>query len=508
MYKQKIRVLKISLLMLIAAVLRIIGITSADLWRDEAFSVRTANQSLGRTIEIIAADTAPPLHSILLNFWIKIFGDGELAVRMLSYIFGMLALFVIFKIVEIFFKKEKNILITLILAAINPVLIYYSQEARSYSMLLFFSSTSLYFTLKILQKKEITKDSGIGLLVSTILGLYTHNLFVFIAFINFVIAVFYIDEFKTIKKYLRNNKAYLMKLGGIYLISGLVFLPWFVIMLKQMKTVSEGGFWLKLSPIKDPAGTIGMIYSGHYFNTNNDINIIIAALLGLFGALLLITSIGIIFKKENRAPIRTGLLTWFWGILILIWLYSSKTSFFYIRYLLFVIPAALILSVISYIRINKISNKVGYILLALLIGASLYLVKEQIEYLPKSKANMSTLVGDIDKKDGDLILHADAFSHHAFLLYSDDECFIYNKKEDIPYYAGLAVMEDKDFFGQQEISGYNRVWVIYLWSERSEITEALEKDYQQTEKHDYDGNLHLELWELKPPSTQFAEGAV
>ena len=476
-----------------STILRLIGITSADLWRDEAFSVRTADQSLGRTIEIIAKNTAPPLHSILLHFWIKLFGVGELSVRLPSLIFGLAALIIFIKFAQLFFKTRRNVLLATVLFAINPVLIWYSQEARAYSMLVFFAIASLYYSLLIIKEKEFNKKNVLLLFITTILGLYTHNLFIFIAFFNYLIALIFTFGTINLKTILTKHRKFMLRLSAIYALAGIIYLPWFIIMLKQLKTVSEGGFWLHLSLIRDPIVTIGMIYSGHYFDNGNNLNIITASLLGVTGALLLIASTRIALKRST--PLRAAVLVWFWGIIFTVWLYSFKTSFFYIRYLLFLIPPALLLSILTLDRLKKRAQTVFLLIILVIISTTSILISAQVSYIPGSKENMSALVRDLNIQDGDLILHADAFSHHAFKLYSSDDCLIYNPDNNIPYYAGLSVIEESDYYRQTEIDDYNRVWVVYLWGQREEVTNELEKNYYMSETYNYDGNLHMELWE-------------
>jgi uncharacterized membrane protein len=56
--------------------LRFMKAGTPELWRDEAFSVRTAQFSLDRLFKVVMKDTAPPLHYLILKFWIGLFGNS------------------------------------------------------------------------------------------------------------------------------------------------------------------------------------------------------------------------------------------------------------------------------------------------------------------------------------------------------------------------------------------------------------------------------------------------
>ena len=67
-------------------------VTRSPLWLDEALSVNIARLPLGDIPEALRHDGHPPLYYFLLHGWMELFGDGDVAVRALSGLFG-LALF-------------------------------------------------------------------------------------------------------------------------------------------------------------------------------------------------------------------------------------------------------------------------------------------------------------------------------------------------------------------------------------------------------------------------------
>ena len=123
----------IFVILLLAIILRLISLDQS-LWLDEAINVLAAkNYSfLGMITEYAKGDFHPPGHFIILWIWTKIFGYSEIAVRMPSVIFGLLTICTVYLIGQKLHSKTSGLIAALFLA-INPLHIYYSQEARMYA---------------------------------------------------------------------------------------------------------------------------------------------------------------------------------------------------------------------------------------------------------------------------------------------------------------------------------------------------------------------------------------
>src|SRR6266478_3033376 len=93
--------------------LRIYHLSNESIWFDEAFSIMIAKLSLLQVA--LERDNNPPLHFILLHYWINLFGNSEFATRFLSVMFGFFAIFMIYKVGTLIFDKEVGVLSSLIL---------------------------------------------------------------------------------------------------------------------------------------------------------------------------------------------------------------------------------------------------------------------------------------------------------------------------------------------------------------------------------------------------------
>ena len=66
--------------------------TPSPMWLDEALTVNIAREPLRAIPHLLRDDGAPPLYYVLLHFWMKVFGTGDLGARSLSGVIGVLTL--------------------------------------------------------------------------------------------------------------------------------------------------------------------------------------------------------------------------------------------------------------------------------------------------------------------------------------------------------------------------------------------------------------------------------
>jgi mannosyltransferase len=128
--------------------LRLAGLGVQELRGDEAFSFLYARQPFAEIVPSLLrdADPHPPLHYLLLAIWMRLAGDGELALRLPSALAGTLLLPALFQVGRRLLGRE-GALITLLLAALSPALIWLSQDVRSQYMLVLLLATGATWLL-------------------------------------------------------------------------------------------------------------------------------------------------------------------------------------------------------------------------------------------------------------------------------------------------------------------------------------------------------------------------
>lgn len=127
-------IILVTLLTLLALLLRSTRLDFQPLWWDEGYSVWFANQSLLQIARLTALDIHPPLYYVLLSLWTQFFGLGPVALRWFSVLVGVAAVPLIY-LVGYGLSGRRVGLAGAVLLAINPLHIYYSQEVRMYALM-------------------------------------------------------------------------------------------------------------------------------------------------------------------------------------------------------------------------------------------------------------------------------------------------------------------------------------------------------------------------------------
>ena len=132
-------------LVVLAAALRFPTLGLQSLWADEAFTAEIAGASFGDVLDRVAdTESTPPLHYLLTWAWTQVFGDSEWSLRALPALWGTLTVPAVFAAARGLFGSERAGLLAAALAATSPILVWYSQEARAYSLLVLLSAVALW----------------------------------------------------------------------------------------------------------------------------------------------------------------------------------------------------------------------------------------------------------------------------------------------------------------------------------------------------------------------------
>ena len=114
----------ISLIFIVGFYLRFLYLNT-PLWYDEACSWQTAIQSFpfGIMHDLLNNDIQhTPLYFFILHFWIKIFSQSEIAMRSLSFIFGIASMPLVYIISNKIFSK-KCAMFSCAIFAVSPILV-------------------------------------------------------------------------------------------------------------------------------------------------------------------------------------------------------------------------------------------------------------------------------------------------------------------------------------------------------------------------------------------------
>jgi 4-amino-4-deoxy-L-arabinose transferase-like glycosyltransferase len=139
-------------LICLATVVRVVGLGHQSFWFDEADTVAILHTSLGHLLARVPRwETTPPLYFVLAWGWSHLSGYGESGLRSLSALAGILTVPVGFAIGTKLRSRRVGLIVAALIAC-NPLLVWYSQEARAYSLLVLLTSLTVLAFLHTLER--------------------------------------------------------------------------------------------------------------------------------------------------------------------------------------------------------------------------------------------------------------------------------------------------------------------------------------------------------------------
>lgn len=157
---------------LVGAFLRLYRLGYQSIWGDESLTVQV--YSAGRNFHelwshIWARAFHPPLYFVLVHYW-YLLGKSEFMLRFPSALFGIAAIPVVYLIARRLFGSRVGV-ISAFVVALSPFHIWYSQEARMYTLQVLLASASILFFVRAWDARFGRDIAAYG--VTTALGLFT-----------------------------------------------------------------------------------------------------------------------------------------------------------------------------------------------------------------------------------------------------------------------------------------------------------------------------------------------
>ncbi len=308
---------KLILILAFALLLRLVGISARPIWYDEAFSVLLAEQgpsailsgTLAADADSSAAEEHPPAYYFALWGWIQIFGNSLISIRLLSIIFSLGIVFLVFQIAA-HLLDEHTALAAAFFAAILPFQIHYGVEIRMYVLLTFWLTLA---TLAFLKRQWILFS------IAAALAQYTHNLAAFYLIPLALTPVFQRD-WKTLRS---------LTLAGFAALG--IYSPWLIQLPAQISKVTSS-FWIE-KPGVEKLFTLLLIYLPHLPLPNS---LLLAGL--LLATLIIVLAAFQTYRaqKENFPHAKSGLWLAYLSFTppLLLWLVSQISPMYVERALL------------------------------------------------------------------------------------------------------------------------------------------------------------------------------
>jgi len=145
--------------------------TPSALWLDEALSVNIARLPLLQIPHALSHDGAPPLYYVMLHFWMRVFGQGDFAVRAMSGLTSVATL-PLFWLAGRRLGGHRVAWITYLLALACPFAINYATATRMYSLMILVSLLGYLALARALERPTRGRLVALGAISAVIL--YTH----------------------------------------------------------------------------------------------------------------------------------------------------------------------------------------------------------------------------------------------------------------------------------------------------------------------------------------------
>lgn len=358
-------------------IIKSLYIESNDIVLDESFSIFYAQWSINEMIEILTYYNNPPLHEIILHYWIKVFGIEPLAVRFPSMIFSSLTAVVIYK-TALKFINLKTALFSAMLFTLSTYHLYFAHEARVYALFAFLTSLSIYYYFSLAKNIKARKYFYLLLLTNLILT-YSHYFGIIVVGIEFIFSVFKKDQ---------NRKLFLKILINDILLF-LLYLPILFIMLDRFTGSAVHGTW-----VTEPQ--LDALYENIRKFSNAPV------LASVFLILLFSAVVKFFIGKEKSTFYISGFATFFLLPYILMFIVSFAIPIYNDRYLIFTtIPFYILIGIsVNYLFSNKL---ISYCLIAVLILGMLFTIDLKPSLNRDTKA-LSAYLKEIKKENSVIIL--------------------------------------------------------------------------------------------------------
>jgi len=166
-------------LMLLAAVLRLSTLGLQSFWYDEAFTpVHVLHPSLWATLRAVAhTENTPPLWYVIAWADSRVLGTGEVALRLPSALAGVATVPVMGAIAREL-ADRRAALLAAALVAVNPLFVWYSQEARAYELFVLTAALAMLFFVRA--ERDPTPARMAWFALGGALALLTHYFAVFL----------------------------------------------------------------------------------------------------------------------------------------------------------------------------------------------------------------------------------------------------------------------------------------------------------------------------------------
>jgi len=205
-----------------------LGSTAFSLWTDEGWTIWYVEaQNPITTIELLLENRHPPLYFIVVSIWQNFAGNSLLALRFVGIASGLITTALVYRMGADWFNKSTGLYAAAIFAVLD-IAVYYTQEVRHYGWLTMFAMLTSFLFLRYLRRPRQPLWIGYALSVTGLMLTHYFGLFIMVlqAFFGMIIW--------------NGNFAEKRRLFAGWILSFVLYLPWFIVVLATLSTITRG----------------------------------------------------------------------------------------------------------------------------------------------------------------------------------------------------------------------------------------------------------------------------
>jgi len=408
---------------------RLFRIQHHNIWGDEAFSIAFSKQALNLVLSS-GAETHPPLYHALLHVWISLVGESIFSLRYFSVLPGVTLIAIVFVLGRRLFGSQMGLL-TAAMMGISSFAVYYSQEARMYSLVACFCAIAFYAHLRW----EIT-DSG-------------RWLFIFVAGILAAVFTHYYSFFVLLAQNLymfqqrKNSLQQWRKWIWVQIFIFLIYIPWASVQLDFI-TSKASARWQELSIVGMNTVWFGTLTA---FGVGETV-----ATYGQWLGIVLLIPLATGIRSSNSGPNQIiAVLYWLIVPLVGALLVAPLMPFYFPRYLIVGLPAYLLLVVLGF-RSSICSIRVVWLIL--FVAANVMSLNNYFFNQQYAKGGYGDLMAYIEDNgtDADGILLQNGAQAPLYAYYGNQEMESYN----MPPWDDTKMQPLLEIISSQ----HQRIWLV------------------------------------------------
>jgi len=219
------------LLILMAFALRLYQLDAQSFWYDEGVTATLAQRDLAALTAWTARDIQPPLYYYSIAGWGRMAGWSEWNLRFVSAWWGVLLVPLLAMVAHRLTHRRAVARLAALLCACHPLLLYYSQEARMYTMVVALGVLAGYLFLRLWREAKTPWRHWLVYTLVATAAVYTHY------FAFFLLFAFGLTGLLTMARRQRARP----QLIGAHLLVVLLFAAWLVPLFTQLAT--DRSYW-------------------------------------------------------------------------------------------------------------------------------------------------------------------------------------------------------------------------------------------------------------------------